>query len=122
MKKELSRRYGFIDSEKLLLETVFTRNPHPNRATIRALADELAANKRQVYMWFTYKRSWFKKETTQDRSLQCKYIVYFALCMNLIFNAREPDISCTCTYIGVFIGCLLMEDISSDAINLNSRI
>ena len=76
-RKELSASYQFTDSEKWLLDTVFTSNPYPNRATRQSLADKLAVDENRVYRWFSHKRCLLRKETTQVKLLQRKYIIHY---------------------------------------------
>ena len=69
----LSKKYCFNDDEKLMLETVFTYNQHPNQATLQDLADKLAVSEMKVTNWFINKRFLLKKETTNAKCLQSKY-------------------------------------------------
>ena len=72
-----SDRYRFTDDEKLLLETVLTYNPYPNRETTRELAKKLAVNEKKVVNWFSHRRFALKERSLKARNSQRKSITTY---------------------------------------------
>ena len=74
--ERFSPAYRFNDEEKLMLETVFTYDPYPNREKLQNLADKLAVSKNKVYNWFHQKRVSSKKKETSAKFVQSEYIAF----------------------------------------------
>ena len=82
--EKLSSGYRLTDDEKLLLDTVFIYDPHPNQTKIKDLAHQLVVNENKVYNWFSRERFKLKRDRAQARLLQSKYM--YILCFEHVHN------------------------------------
>ena len=93
---KLSSGYRFNVDEILLLETVFTYNPRPLQVKIRELANKLGVSEKKVYTWFANKRFHLKKETSQLKQLDRKYLPSYSRDLDfhlfLALSKKEHDL------------------------------